>query len=604
MLIARANKVSEIDSLTKVVNTIESDTLKVKTLNALAKVVLNVKATEALDYAIQANKLAKEINYVSGVAYSSDIMGVIYLRFGDSKKALYHHFVAQEIFKNMKDFKGEAFTYNNIGAVFSYLKNYSKAAYYYQLSINIKTKSGFFKEISSSLINLGNIEMKSKNITKCISYYSLALDNATKFKDYRNMTIALINLGEAYIDLKNNYKALFYYKKALPIIERTGGGYHKAYFYFALGRIYLDQKHYNLAEYNLNEALKIAAKIESKSLCLNIYKQIYLLYKEQNKFEKALFFNELYLTLSDTLFNQENVKNINEMQARFDLKEKEEQIKNLNIERKVIEANKSKDELVKKFLIVGIIFISIITIITFWIVYNKQKTNRILILKNTKIQIQQLEIEKINKELNEYNKELMKENVFARYEILKAKINPHFLFNSLSTLSSLIIHDKKQALSFVTKFAKLYRSILELSNTQLISIKEELEVVQSYLYLCKMKYEENLVLNIDNEVLNVDGFLPPFSLQLLIENVVKHNIIDFNKVMVVDVYLESDYIVVKNLLNPKVDDELSTGLGKKNIIERYKFISDKLPYFEILGEFYIAKVPLIKNKTEHELHNN
>lgn len=591
--VALGQKNAKVDSLLNELKKTQPDTLKIKVLNALAKALRNTETAKALEYATQSNKLAMAQNYASGVAYSSDILGVISLHFGDSKKALYYHFIALQIFKKLQDLKGESFALNNIGAVYSQLKNYKKAGQYYQMSLNIKKQLGLFKEVSSSLINLGNIEMNNKNIPKCVSYYLLALNNSTQYKDSNNISIALINLGEAYIDTKNYSKALYYYTKALQLIEKTGSLFHKAHSRYAIGKIYSNMGNYVLAERELSKALVLATEIGSKSLRLNIYRYSYQLYKKQNNFEKALHFNELYLALNDSLYNQENAKNINEMQARFELQQKEEQIKNLNNEREIIEANKSKEILIKNFLLVVVVFISIITFITIRIIIIKQRTNRILTVKNEQIQTQQTEIETINTELETYNKELMKENVSARYEILKSKINPHFLFNNLSTLSSLIIYDQKQALSFVAKFAKLYRSILELSNTQLISLKEELEVVDSYLYLCKMKYTDSLSLNIDKKLLAMDCFIPPFSIQLLVENAVKHNNIDVNNVMMIDVYAEEDYIVVKNIFNPKADEELSTGLGQKNIIERYKIITDKLPLFESKEGWYIAKIPFI-----------
>lgn len=587
---------AKVDSLLNELKKTQPDTVKIKVLNGLAKALRNTETTRALEYATQANKLAMTQNYASGVAYSSDILGVISLHFGDSKKALYYHFIALQIFKKLQDLKGESFALNNIGAVYAHLKNYKKAGQYYQMSLNIKKQLGLFKEVSSSLINLGNIEMSNKNISKCISYYLLALNNSTQYRDSNNITIALMNLGEAYIDVKIYNKALYYYTKALQLIEKTGILFHKAHARYAIGKIYSNMGNYALAESELSKALVLVTEIGAKSLRLNIYRFSYQLYKKQNNFEKALHFNEMYLALNDSLYNQENATNINEMQARFDLQQKEEQIKNLNNERQIIEANKSKESLIKNFLIVVVVFISIITFITIRIIIIKQRTNRILTVKNEQIQIQQTEIEKINMELETYNKELMKENVSARYEILKSKINPHFLFNNLSTLSSLIIYDQKQALSFVAKFAKLYRSILELGNTQLISLKEELEVVDSYLYLCKMKYTDSLTLNIDKKLLDMDCFIPPFSIQLLVENAVKHNIIDVNNTMVINIYPEHDYIVVKNVFNPKVDEEQSTGLGQTNITERYKIITDKLPCFESKEGWYIAKIPLITDR--------
>ncbi len=584
-------KNDKVDSLLNELKKVQPDTVKVKILNGLARAIRNTEAAVAFDYATQANQLAMELNFASGVAYSADILGVISLQFGDSKKALFYHFIALQIFKKLRDLRGESFALNNVGGVYAHLKNYKKAGHYYELSLKIKKQLGLFKDVTSSLINLGNIEMSNKNISKCLANYFLALNNSTQYKDSNNITIALINIGEAYIDVKNYKKALHYYNQALRLIEHTGVIFHKAHVHYAIGKIYTKMNQYTKAQIELEQALVLATKIGAKSLRLNIYKYTYQLFKQQHNFKKALLFNEYYIALYDSLYNQENAQNINEMQARFDLQQKEEQIKNLNNERTIIEANKLRESLIKNFLIIVVIFVSILIFITIRIIIIKQKSNKILTIKNAQIQTQQSEIEKINTSLNTYNMELMRENVSARYEILKTKINPHFLFNNLSTLSSLIIYDPQQALSFVAKFSKMYRSILELSNAQLINFKEELEIVESYMYLCKMKYSDSLHLNIDEHLLNLNCFIPPFSIQLLIENAIKHNHIDTNNVMKIDVFLEKDYIVIKNIFNPKPDKEPSTGLGQKNITERYKILTDKLPFFEGRQGWYIAKIP-------------
>lgn len=588
-----AQSKTNVDSLLNILSTTQSDTLKIKILNGLAKALRNKETGKALEYATQANKLSIEQNYDLGLAYSSDILGVINLQFGDSRKALYYHFIALQIFKKRHDFKGESFALNNIGAVYAHLKNYKKAKQYYQMSLVLKRQLGFYKEVSSSLINLGNIEMSDKHIAKCISYYLLALKNAVQYNDTNNIVIANINLGEAYIDAKNYNKALAYYKQALKLSELTGVVFHKAHIKYALGKIYTKLDKGLLAENSFEEAIILARKIDAKPLLLNIYKYYAALCKKQQNYHAALLLNEQFLSLNDTLYNQENAKNINEMQARFDLKEKEEQIKSLNIQREVVEMNNTKEKLLRNLLIMVVVFVSLITFIVIRLVIVKQRSNKILTIKNKLIEEQQNEIKKINVVLENNNRELMKENISAKYEILKSKINPHFLFNSLSTLSSLIIEDKKVALEFLTKFSKLYRSIMEHGNTSLVTIASEIEVVDSYIYLNKIKYLNNLVVHYELDDAIMDALIVPFGMQLLIENAIKHNIISSHHPLTIIVSIADDKIVVKNSVRKKVNEGSSMGLGQKSIIERYKMLTYILPTFEVVDGWYIAQIPIL-----------
>jgi sensor histidine kinase YesM len=582
-----------IDSLYEVLEHPIPDTLRINTLNAIAKNIRNTENVKALELTKEAYNLALKNNYAFGVATSSDIMGVIYLNFGDSKKALYNHFIALNIFEKIQNQRGIAFSYNNIGAVYSHLKNYSKAEAYYQKSLTIKLQNGLNKEASSSYVNLGNIRMYKKDLEACIRYYTKALVNAKKYNDNHNVTIALMNLGEAYIDSRNPRKALVYYTNVLPMIEESGNAYHKAQATYAVGKIYTDLNEFKLAESNLRKALSISQDIKIKSLELNVFRSLSKLYEKEKKYEQALYYNKLYLSLNDTIYNQENTKNIGEMQARYELEKKEEQIKALSQEKEIIQAKETREMIIRNFFIIAFILISVITFISFRSVARKQRTNRLLNIKNNQIEWQRSEIEKKNVALSEFNKELMKENVVARYETLKSKINPHFLFNSLSTLSSLIIKDPKTALEFVAKFSKLYRSIMEHGNSRLVTIREEIEVVESFVYLKKIRYGDALKLSINIPREHYNELIPPFALQLLVENATKHNIVSGEFPLKVTINYANNMIEVKNNYQPRTSPEPSTGLGQHSIIERYKYVTDLMPHFNMDAEYYIASIPTL-----------
>ncbi len=592
--LGHAKEKTVADSLKQTLsNNTLSDTSRIITMIALAKELRNNEVPLAFGYAQDAYKQALDIQYPKGIATASDVLGVFYLNFGDYRKALTHHFQALKIFEKLNDQKRIAFSYNNIGAVYSHVKNYEKAKSCYQKSLEVKLRNGMTKEASSSYINLGNIAMYQHNINLCIHYYNLGLRNAIRHNDEQNITIGLMNLGEAYYDKKDMQKAIRYYQKALNRLQSKVNKTFEAQVYFALGKIYDYQKQYLLSEQNFHQALALNLKNNNRTLELNIYKYLSQMQEHKGDIKLALFYHKKFIGLNDSIYNEEISRNLSEMQGLFELKEKEEQIKLLNKENEVISANKRKDDQLKNFLVVGIILITIIALLLFRGIMRKQRTNKLLFRKNKQIEWQRREIEEKNYTLGEYNQELLKENVVARYETLKSKIDPHFLFNSLSTLSALIIKDSKTALEFVSKFSKLYRSIMEHGNGHLVSIAEELHVLESFVYLKKMRFGDAIHLSVIIPDEHRKDLIPPFALQLLVENAIKHNFISSTRPLYIDISYLNNKLKVVNNIQPRNLPAPSSGLGQRSIIERYQYVSEIAPQFFTENENYIAIIPTL-----------
>ncbi|MCM2302737.1 MAG: histidine kinase [Flavobacteriaceae bacterium] len=186
-----------------------------------------------------------------------------------------------------------------------------------------------------------------------------------------------------------------------------------------------------------------------------------------------------------------------------------------------------------------------------------------------------------------------------RFEVLKSQLNPHFIFNSLNVLSSLIETDVNKSQQFFDEFAQIYRYVLETIEKPVVTLKEELNFIRSYIFLQQIRYGEALrySVNIPSSALN--QMLPPLSLQLVMENVLKHNSISEFQPLHIEVYTNKDMLIVKNNIQQKVSNYKSTGLGQLNLTKRYAMISDKKPKFRVETNDYIVKLPLI-NTTYYE----
>jgi len=186
-----------------------------------------------------------------------------------------------------------------------------------------------------------------------------------------------------------------------------------------------------------------------------------------------------------------------------------------------------------------------------------------------------------------------KENAEFRFESLRSQVNPHFLFNSLNTLSSLVYSSQEKAEQFIRELSDVYRYILENRENELITLDKELKVANSYIFLNKIRFEKSLVVDLDVPKKSKQLMIAPLTLQLLIENAIKHNIISLKRPLYLNIGLEDDFLVVQNNFQKKNVKEYSSALGLKNIKSRYGFLTDrKVDIIENENDF-IVKIPLI-----------
>lgn len=181
----------------------------------------------------------------------------------------------------------------------------------------------------------------------------------------------------------------------------------------------------------------------------------------------------------------------------------------------------------------------------------------------------------------------------VKYDILKSQINPHFMFNSLNILSGLIRKDAELAQQFIEDFSGVYRYVAETIEEPLVSLRMELEFADNYLCLQRIRHGHMLQYSADLPEVCFDFKLPPLSLQVVLENAIKHNIINENEPLKLEISSKEGYLIVKNRINPKSSFEASTGTGLKNLTKRYAFVCNKYPEFIKSKGFFIAKLPLI-----------
>lgn len=179
------------------------------------------------------------------------------------------------------------------------------------------------------------------------------------------------------------------------------------------------------------------------------------------------------------------------------------------------------------------------------------------------------------------------------HQMLKNQVNPHFLFNSLNTLTSLVEHNPKEAVKFIKKLSDVYRYVLEQRNNEMVTLQEELDLVNSYIFMQQHRYGDSLMVSINVE--HPSWMIPPMSLQMLLENAIKHNTITEENPLSITIEEEGGYLVISNSLKPRRSVDDNTGIGLSNIKSRYEFLTSKpVSYGPENGMQFVVRIPLIE----------
>jgi sensor histidine kinase YesM len=193
----------------------------------------------------------------------------------------------------------------------------------------------------------------------------------------------------------------------------------------------------------------------------------------------------------------------------------------------------------------------------------------------------------------ELEKEVIKrEHIASQFESLKSQVNPHFLFNSLNALTALVHKDQDLAVQFIQQLSKVYRYVLDTQKKETVSLKTEIEVLEAYIFLLKIRFGANLNTNL-NVPKSEKLFIAPLVLQMLVENAIKHNIVSKSKPLTIDIFIENKNIIIMNKLQIKNNAAEPSGIGLANIKARYQYLIQKEVVITKTEEVFRVEIPLI-----------
>jgi hypothetical protein len=197
-------------------------------------------------------------------------------------------------------------------------------------------------------------------------------------------------------------------------------------------------------------------------------------------------------------------------------------------------------------------------------------------------------------------------NASAQFETLKNQIDPHFLFNSLNVLSSLIEENPENAQRFTTSLSKIYRYVLEQKDKELVPLQDEVDFAKTYIKLLTIRFENSLTYSLPESPIDPEAKVVPLSLQLLLENTIKHNIVSDLQPLHIAIFVEGDYLVISNNLQKKEILYSSSGVGLQNIVSRYAILTEKQVIVIKSETDFMVKIPILTKEVKlinHKKYN-
>ena len=377
----------QIDSLQTAITSLPNDTIKLQALNKLSNLLVDIAPDKSIAYSKEALKIAEEKNYAYYQALASNNIGNGYYNLANFKLCLTYYLKALKIQEALGKKSGILSSTGSIGNVYLALGKPDEALEYFEKALIIARELGKKNAIASCYISIGTIYSDKKEFVKALDYFFKSLKLFQEVGNEDAIGTNYNNIADTYLNLKENAKALLYITKAQDLFEQTGNVYGQS---LALNNI-ADYYHTIGAEQKAIEyykkALEKGKEIEANEHVISSYKGMYDSYKKMGEYKNALEFHELFQQLNDSIYSAENLKQISQMQEKFDNEKKEQEIILLKKDKKISEDAQYEQSLINKTIFAVSILLLLLTLVSVRGFIQKRKANQILDLKNSKIQI-------------------------------------------------------------------------------------------------------------------------------------------------------------------------------------------------------------------------
>jgi len=513
-------------------------------------------------------ELAWAVNDSTNIVRGLENIGIYYVKTGNQEKAVECLIRALKITKARNNIKREITLLINLAASLGELDKIDKSKVYLEEALRLAVNINDTASIASINLNLGHFYKNKNSYDSALNCFNKALELYLKIRRANRIVKSYLHRGEVYLLMKDYDQSFNDLNKALDLAEKSGMKIAKASALFNLGKAYYEKKDYNRAISFYSRANLLALSENVKDIVKDTYLALFEVYEKTGDFKTSLKYHKLYTSVKDIIFNEANNEKILELETRYETEKKESEIQLL----------KKSEEIQAKE-----------------ISRQKTRTNTILIITGLIIIVGLLIFNRGKLKQKQYSTELEKNNIEIQQRLLRAQMNPHFIFNSLNSIQSYIAANNTfVAMSYLSKFARLMRLILENTRQSYVTLENEINTLELNIELEKIRFKDKYDYKIEAEPsINTEEILiPPMLLQPFVENAIKHGLLKLKKKGM----LKISYAVADSLLICNINDN---GIGREASAEfnKHHRVQHKSLGMEVTGE----RINMLKNQTSKDI---
>ncbi len=487
---------------------------------------------ESLNYLRQGVKLAQKDGDMERLSQVYKTSGLVYKRIGDYTTSFDYYLKSLHLVDSL-GFKNSSL-HINIGILYDLMEKEDKAIEHFEKSIIVATDDTRESVENSVLANLAVIDLGKGAYDAALKKLLRRANYAEQQKDNWALCSTYLSIGKCYLKMEKWELSQKYLEKALKYAKQLSLEPKVALYYYYLADLMLQQGRYQEANFNISKNLEILEGINEYSLFKKSHELAYQINQEANRLPTAIHHLNMTMAYGDSLLNETKIKEIQKLQIIHDVNLKDKELKENELELTLLNTQVASNQKRLIYLLI-ITLLLFATAASFYLQFrNKKKSYTVLEEKNYLISKQNELIESINSELEK--------------RMLRAQMNPHFIFNSLNSIQYLITsNDRVSALKYLTKFSKLLRQVLESSINVNLVLREEIELLKIYLELESLRFDNSFKYNIHiDEKLDIEEHeLPMLLVQPYIENAIIHGLMpkEGDKVLTISFKDIEDFII-------------------------------------------------------------
>ncbi len=525
---------------------------------------------------LQANP---ELEHIQATYYMES--GILHYYGGLYDKSVADYLMAKRYYLAVGDSTGAMKCHTNTGMVHWAMGDHATAQPYYEAGLRYAERHRDSISIAHMAGNLGLIHRAQGQFEQALTFYQRSYELNQKLGQQFHAGINLLNIASAYSMMGNYVEALPYYRASYNTAESIDDRTGMLYTMHGIGDLYARQGLFDQAIPRLENALELAHELNLLLEVKNLYEQLAEAYENKGFYKQALEYRKEFEFWQDSLISENHRNRIEELEITYETERKEEQITLLSREKEVQQLKASRQTTVSWSLGAGLILICTIGGLLIYLLRQRLKNQQLLAQKNTALQQAAF-----NQKLSE-----------LKLKALQAQMNPHFVFNCLNSINLMVLKGEKESASrYLSKFSKLMRSILEHAEQGLISLEEELKLLEHYIQLETLRFKNQIhfSFDLDSDLILDQVMVPSLLLQPLVENAIWHGIMPTNKpgVIVVRAYQQDQQLrleVEDNGIGLKTNSTTpttsstsnSSGFGLRLLKERLEVLEKKEAEIEL-----------------------